>query len=47
VTIDVKYTGKAPGVVAQLLIKPSDLVKVGQQVTSDVADFNFDTVIKH
>ncbi|EFJ47284.1 2-oxoglutarate dehydrogenase, E2 component [Volvox carteri f. nagariensis] len=32
VTIDVKYTGKAPGVVSQVLINPSDLVKVGQQV---------------
>ncbi len=32
VTIDVKYTGKAPGVVSKVLIKPSDAVKVGQQV---------------
>ncbi|KAG2492018.1 hypothetical protein HYH03_009747 [Edaphochlamys debaryana] len=32
VTIDVKYTGKGSGVVQQVLVKPSDLVKVGQQV---------------
>ncbi|KXZ54665.1 hypothetical protein GPECTOR_4g731 [Gonium pectorale] len=32
VTIDIKYTGKGSGVVQSLLIKPSDLVKVGQQV---------------
>ncbi|GLC34383.1 hypothetical protein PLESTB_000734700 [Pleodorina starrii] len=32
VTIDVKYTGKAAGVISKVLINPSDLVKVGQQV---------------
>lgn len=32
VTIDVKYTGKAPGVISKVLINAADLVKVGQQV---------------
>ncbi|GFR44163.1 hypothetical protein Agub_g5333 [Astrephomene gubernaculifera] len=32
VTIDVKYTGKGSGVISQILINTSDLVKVGQQV---------------
>ncbi|KAG2434653.1 hypothetical protein HXX76_007547 [Chlamydomonas incerta] len=32
VTIDVKYTGKASGVISKVLINAADLVKVGQQV---------------
>ena len=34
VTIDVKYTGKQSGVIGKLLVSPSEVVKVGQQVAT-------------